>query len=168
MANLKSFEQFLEDRTLSRDEEIQQDTIELGTPDVKNAEEAEEEAEEVQATDESVEEVEETEEEVEETEETEEEVSKEVSEMLKEVYESCKNEAQVWADDAHDEHTVESYMKENAALVAGLAAQALKEMKGELETEAYEAALNQMSEAFSKKINECKESEATPDAGAVE
>ena len=161
MANLKSFEQFLEDRTLSRDEEIQQDTIELGTPDVKNAEEAEEEAEEVQATDESVEEVEETE-------ETEEEVSKEVSEMLKEVYESCKNEAQVWADDAHDEHTVESYMKENAALVAGLAAQALKEMKGELETEAYESALNQMSEAFSKKINECKESEATPDAGAVE
>ena len=49
--------------------------------------------------------------------------------MLTEVYESCKNEAKAYEDDAHDEHTVESYMKENAALIAALAAKSLKEMK---------------------------------------
>lgn len=170
MANLKSFEEFCATQEPSREEEIQQDTIELGTPDVKSTEETEEESEEVQAEESAVQESEEeTEEESieEETEEETEEVKK-VSEMLKEVYEACKNEAKTWAEDAHDEHTVESYMKENAALVAGLAASSLKEMQGDLETEAYESALNQISEAFTKKINECKESESIPDAGAVE
>ena len=88
--------------------------------------------------------------------------------MLKECYEACKTEAKAWSEDAHDEHTVETYMKENAAVVAGLAAQALEGMKGDLETEAYEDALNHMSDALSKKINECKESEATQAAGPDE
>ena len=115
---------------------------------------------------EEISEAEETEE-VEEVEE-EEEAAK-VSDLLQEVYESCKNEAKVWADDAHDEHTVETYMKENAALVGGLAAKTLKEMKEDYSVEAYEAACNEMIEAYSKKVNEMKESdsavgEETPEA----
>ena len=99
----------------------------------------------------------------------EEEEAAKVSDLLQEVYESCKNEAKVWADDAHDEHTVETYMKENAALVGGLAAKTLKEMKEDYSVEAYEAACNEMIEAYSKKVNEMKESdsaigEETPEA----
>lgn len=94
--------------------------------------------------------------------------TKKVSEMLKECYEYAKNEATEWAGDAHDEHTVETYMIENVALVASLAADSLKEMKEELETEAYESALNQMCEAFTNKINECKESNAASNAADIE
>ena len=125
------------------------------------------------AGNEEISEAEETEEVVaeEETEEVaeEEEETALVSDMLKEVYESCKNEAKAWEDDAHDEHTVETYMKENAALVGGMAAQCLKEMKEDYSVEAYEAACNEMIEAYSKKVNEMKESdsavgEETPEA----
>ena len=177
MAYLKSFDQFISDKQVYRDEEIEAQISLEETPDIKTPEETEEEIEDVKQDDiveeseETEEEVEETEEEVEETEEEVEETEEEplmVSELLKECYESVKNEAKVWADDAHDEHTIETYMKENVALVAGLAASALSEMKGELATEAYEAALNQMVESFTKKINECKESSESPDAGAVE
>lgn len=90
-----------------------------------------------------------------------------VAEMLKEAYESCKNEAKMYEDDAHDDHTVESYMKENAALVAALAANALKEMKEEFSVEAYEATCNEMIEAYTKKINEMKESHSSEDAEDV-
>lgn len=105
-------------------------------------EEAEEEAEEVNA----------------------EESNPTVVEMLKEVYEMVKNEAKVWEEDAHDEHTVESYMKENAALVAALSANTLKEMKEEYSIEAYEAACNEMIEAYTKKVNEMKEADSVSDA----
>jgi hypothetical protein len=82
-------------------------------------------------------------------------------------------EAKAWESDAHDEHTIESYMCENAALVAGLAAKSLKECKEEFGLEAYEAALNMISEAFDKKIQEVKlaesgqspESSDEPEAG---
>ena len=49
--------------------------------------------------------------------------------------------------------------KENAALIAMTAADALKEMKdGEEHTiEAYEAACNEMVEAYTKKMEEMKE-----------
>ena len=94
--------------------------------------------------------------------------SKEVAEMLKEVYESCKSEAKVWEEDAHDDHTAESYMKENAALVATLASASLKEMKEDYTTEAFEAACNEMIESYTKKMNEMKETESAEDAGAVE
>ena len=231
MAKLKSFEQFVAE--MDRAEEIQDDGVEQGTPEVKGAERAEDEAEEVQAeespesevaleeTEEEVEETEEVaEEEVEETEEVEEgnafgaaraeaiakgekeftvdgetypvedvdaedkenaeefaneseeveeteeaseeaeEVMESCSEMLEKCYESCKNEAKAYEEDAHDEHTIESYMKENAALVATLAAKSLKEMKEDYAIEAYEAACNEMIEAYTKKMNEMKEAEA--------
>ena len=244
MSKLKSFEQFLSER--DRTEDIQQDVINTSTPDVKGAEEAEEEAEEVQGTEEITEaknankdskkiiklvnknieagsdkddalmdvlldggyfdetsdeyiefvasidsklvdpvdtfESKETEEEIEEVEEeAEEEIeeveeeaeeeaeeAKQVSEMLQEVYEACKNEAKVYEDDAHDDHTVESYMIENAALIAALAAKSLTEMKEEYSTEAFEAACNGMIESYTKKMNEMKETESSEDAGAVE
>jgi hypothetical protein len=234
MSKLKSFEQFLSER--DRTEDIQQDVINTSTPDVKGAEEAEEEAEEVQGTEEiteaknankdskkiiklvnknieagsdkddalmdvlldggyfdetsdeyiefvasidsklvdpvdtfeSKETEEEAEEEVEEEAEEEAEEAKQVSEMLQEVYEACKNEAKVYEDDAHDDHTVESYMIENAALIAALAAKSLTEMKEEYSTEAYEAACNGMIESYTKKMNEMKETESAEDAGAVE
>lgn len=98
-----------------------------------------------------------------------EEGAKTVAEMLTEIYESsCKNEAKAYEGDAHDEHTVETYMKENAALVGALAAKALKEMKEEYTTEAYEAACNEMIEAYSKKVNELKEMDHAADAEDVE
>ena len=97
-----------------------------------------------------------------------EEGAKTVAEMLTEIYESsCKNEAKAYEGDAHDEHTVETYMKENAALVGVLAAKALKEMKEEYTTEAYEAACNEMIEAYSKKVNELKEMDHAADAEDV-
>tara|TARA_B110000259_G_C13890681_1_gene352844 strand:+ start:337 stop:855 length:519 start_codon:yes stop_codon:yes gene_type:complete len=172
MSKLKSFEQFLSER--DRAEDIQQDVIDMSTPDVKGAEEAEEEAEEVQGNEEAeeVQPVDESEEEESEEESEEEEATEKktklVSEMLQEVYEACKNEAKVYEDDAHDDHTVESYMIENAALIAALAAKSLTEMKEEYSTEAFEAACNGMIESYTKKMNEMKETESAEDAGAVE
>lgn len=146
-----------EDKSKELEAELEDTVDGAGNEEISEAEEATEE--------EAVEETEETEEVAEE----EEEEVRLVSDMLKEVYESCKNEAKAWEDDAHDEHTVETYMKENAALVGALAAQSLKEMKEEYSVEAYEAACNEMIEAYSKKVNEMKESdsavgEETPEA----
>ena len=148
-----------EDKSKELEAELEDTVDAAGNEEISEAEEAVEEE-----TEEAVEESEETEEVAEEEEEV-----RLVSDMLKEVYESCKNEAKAWEDDAHDEHTVETYMKENAALVGALAAQSLKEMKEEYSVEAYEAACNEMIEAYSKKVNEMKESdsavgEETPEA----
>jgi hypothetical protein len=85
-----------------------------------------------------------------------------VSEILKECYGMMKEEAALWENDEHDEHTVETYMTENASLVGGFAANTLKEMKEDYAIEAYEAACNQIKEAFCKKVDECKESNMTP------
>ena len=141
-----------EDKSDELEAELEDTVDAAGNEEISEAEETEEVAEE----------------ETEEVAEEEEEV-KLVSDMLKEVYESCKNEAKAWEDDAHDEHTVETYMKENAALVGALAAQSLKEMKEDYSVEAYEAACNEMIESYSKKVNEMKESdsavgEETPEA----
>jgi hypothetical protein len=107
-------------------------------------------------------------EEISESEEAEEAI-KTVAEMLTEVYEgACKNEAKAYEEDAHDEHTIESYMKENAALIGALAATALKEMKEEYSKEAYEAACNEMIEAYTKKVNEMKEMDQSADAEDME
>ena len=73
-----------------------------------------------------------------------------------------KEEAAAWANDEHDEHTIETYMTENAELIGGFAANTLKEMKEDYALEAYEAACNQIKEAFCKKVDECKESNMTP------
>jgi len=141
-----------EDKSDELEAELEDTVDAAGNEEISEAEETEEVAEE----------------ETEEVAEEEEEVRL-VSDMLKEVYESCKNEAKAWEDDAHDEHTVETYMKENAALVGALAAQSLKEMKEDYSVEAYEAACNEMIESYSKKVNEMKESdsavgEETPEA----
>ena len=141
-----------EDKSDELEAELEDTVDAAGNEEISEAEETEEVAEE----------------ETEEVAEEEEEVRL-VSDMLKEVYESCKNEAKAWEDDAHDEHTVETYMKENAALVGALAAQSLKEMKEDYSIEAYEAACNEMIESYSKKVNEMKESdsavgEETPEA----
>ena len=111
---------------------------------------------------------EEIKEELEISEEETEKTDKTVAEMLQEAYKSCKNEAKVWEADAHDDHTVESYMKENAALIATLAANTLKEMKDDYSVEAYEAACNEMIEAYTKKMNEMKESYETADAEDID
>ena len=81
-----------------------------------------------------------------------------VADKLNECYKEIVGEAKEWAKDVHDEHTEESYMKENAALVATLAAKALKESK-EHTPEQFEASINVMKEAFSKKLNEVLEME---------
>jgi len=80
-----------------------------------------------------------------------------VAEMLKEAYKACKNEAKVWEEDMHDEHTIESYLKENAALVAMMAVNTLKEMKEDMTLEMYEATCNELKESYAKKIDEMKE-----------
>lgn len=155
----KSFDQFVSE--MDRAEEIEKEVVDLGTPEPHE----EEEAEKVQAN--------ESEEKPESTEKAEEIVEKAVSEILSECYEKVTKEAKAWESDAHDDHTIESYMCENAALVAGLAAKSLKECKEEFGLEAYESALNMISEAFDKKIQEVKlaesgqspESSDEPEAG---
>lgn len=159
MASIKKFEDFVSE--MDRAEEIEATVVAKGTPDVKDEEEAEEEAEEVQT-------VAEAGEANLGTDDGAKEVVKPISEMLKECYEALKEEAKVWEEDAHDEHTIETYMAENASLVAGLGANTLKEMKAEMETEAFEACLNKMSEAYAKKINEIKEMKDAVDAEDVE
>lgn len=154
----KSFDQFISE--MDRAEEIEKEVVNLGTPE----EHDEDEAEKVQANESEEKQAEAEKAEV---------VEKAVSEILSECYEMVTKEAKAWESDAHDEHTIESYMCENAALVAGLAAKSLKECKEEFGLEAYEAALNMISEAFDKKIQEVKlaesgqspESSDEPEAG---
>lgn len=152
MERYKSFDQFISE--MDRAEEIENKVVNLGAPE----EHDEEEADKVQAN---------------ESEEKTEVTEKAVSEILSDCYEKVTKEAKTWESDAHDEHTVESYMMENASLVAGLAAKSLKDCKEEFGLEAYEAALNMISEAFDKKIQEIKlaesghspESSDEPEAG---
>jgi hypothetical protein len=94
-------------------------------------------------------------------------VKETVASMLEKCYESSKYEAKVWEDDAHDSHTVESYMSENAALIAGLAVGAMREMKKDHSTETFEATCNKMIESYTTKINELKEIGASGDAEDV-
>lgn len=184
MGRLKTFEDFLADMTSA--EEIEKDMVATGEPkelDIEDGEELEqtneaeeeseeaetEEAEKEEETEDSEDEEEsddddddeeddddDDEEESEESEESKEEVET-VSELLEKCYEMVKNEAKVWEEDMHDTHTVESYLEENAMLVASLATKALTEMKKDLTKEAFEAACNKLVEAYSKKINEIKE-----------
>ena len=166
MAKLKTFEQYISE--MDRAEEIEKEITDLGTPDDKDIEEVEDEAEEVQANEsedyEDDDEDDEDDEDEDEDDEDEDEEMTNVSEMLETCYSKVKEEAKVWESDAHDDHTIETYMIENAALVASLSANTLKEMKEESASEAYEACLNQMVEAYTKKINEMKESSHMPGA----
>ena len=104
---------------------------------------------------------EETTEETEEVEESEEEAET-VSEMLKKCYESACKEACAYENDDYPEHTLEEYLKENASLCAALGAETLEKAhaevrEGEMTKEIFEAACNEMKEAFIKKIDEVKE-----------
>jgi hypothetical protein len=134
---------------------------------------------EKETEEEPAEEPEETEEEpAEEPEETEEEPAEEpvtvvddikddedptVESISKNLYEKVKKEATAWNEDMHDEHTIESYLKENCAMHAGMMANALKELKGakdDYTVEMYEAACETLKESFTKKIDEMKEAYA--------
>ena len=85
-----------------------------------------------------------------------------VEEMLIEGYNKVKEAACAYEKDEYQDHTLEMYMKENAALVAALAAKAMEEGYGEvkemeLTQEMYEAHCNEMKEAYGKKMDELKE-----------
>ena len=88
---------------------------------------------------------------------------KPVSEMLKEAYDKMVDEMCEYHKDDYPDHTMESYLKENAALAATLIAQKMEESHAiihegdELTTEMYEAVLNTVKESFTKKIDELKE-----------
>jgi len=123
------------------------------------AEEPEEESDDDDDEDDSDDDDEESEE-LEESEDMEE--PKTVSEMMAEAYEAACSEAQAYESDDYEDHTVEGYMKENAALAASLAAKAMEEAyeavkDGEMTVEMYEANCNSMKEAYAKKIDELKE-----------
>ena len=82
--------------------------------------------------------------------------------MLSEGYGKVKEAACAYENDEYQDHTLEMYMKENAALVATLAAKAMEEGYGEVKDEEmtqemYEALCNEMKEAYGKKIEELKE-----------
>ena len=85
-----------------------------------------------------------------------------VEEMMTEGYGKVKEAAVAYEKDEYQDHTVEMYMKENAALVATLATKAMEEAimeleEGEMTVEMYEAHCNEMKEAYAKKIEELKE-----------
>lgn len=85
-----------------------------------------------------------------------------VEAMLSEGYNKVKEAACAYEKDEYQDHTLEMYMKENAALVAALAAKAMEEGYGEvketeLTQEMYEAMCNELKEAYAKKIDELKE-----------
>ena len=91
--------------------------------------------------------------------------------MMNELKEALKDEAKAYESDDYEEHTAESYMKENAALAASIATKALEEMKEsdeEYTKEAYEATCNTMKEAYAKKIEEACEAYGTELASDAE
>ena len=122
--------------------------------DEDDDEDDDEEAEEEAAEEES--------EEVESEGEAEGEAVATVEEMLSEGYGKVKEAACAYEKDEYQDHTLEMYMKENAALVATLAAGAMEEgydevKETEMTQEMYEAMCNELKEAYCKKIDELKE-----------
>ena len=144
-----SFEQYVQEA--DRSEEIEKDIVDLGEPEDLE----DEKEEEVPVAEEEHSE--------EESEEESEEVVKTVSEMLKEVYEAAYNEACAYEKDDYTEHTVESYLNEVAAMNAGMMFEVYEKSHGsvkesDITLEMYEAIGEGMKEAYSKKIDEMKES----------
>ena len=85
-----------------------------------------------------------------------------VEEMLTEAHHKVKEAACAYEKDEYQDHTLEMYMKENAALIATLAATAMEDgysevRETELTQEMYEAMLNEIKDAYAKKIDELKE-----------
>ena len=162
-----SFEEYAANKNLANTDKLAEDEIEIKVDgeyeiEVEKEDEDEKEAEaETEETEETEEETEEVEE-VEEAEEEKEEVEKIVSEIMTEAYESVVKEACQYHGDDYPDHTLESYLKENAALVATLTAQSAEDAHvdihdGGFTKEAYEACLNDIKESYNKKIEELKE-----------
>ena len=91
-----------------------------------------------------------------------EEVIENCSEQLKKCYETAMAEACTYEGDDYAEHTVETYVKENASLVATHLCEMYERACGEvkeqdLTIEMYEASCNEMKESFNKRIDEMKE-----------
>ena len=85
-----------------------------------------------------------------------------VEEILTDGYHKVKEAACAYENDEYQDHTLEMYMKENAALIATMAAKAMEEAYSEVKEtemtkEMYEALSNELKEAYSKKIDELKE-----------
>lgn len=154
MASIKSFKNFISE--MDRTEEIETKLKKTAEPEDKDFSEIEDDAENVQETQDKVTPIQGKGDGINPT--------IPVAEMLEKCYEMVMEEAKAWDEDAHDDHTVETYMIENAALVAKMGVSALSEMKADMKTEAYEACLNKMAEAYSKKINEFKEMKDATDA----
>jgi len=157
-----SFEEYAANKNLADTDKLAEDEIEIKV-DGDYEIEVEKEGEDEKETEEETETKEETED-VEEAEEVEkeEEVVKAVSEMMTEAYECAVKEACDYEGDDYPDHTVESYLKENAALAATLVAQSAEDANAEihgegLTKEMYEACLNGIKEAYNKKIDELKE-----------
>lgn len=176
---IMSFEEYAASKGLKATEEITESCDACGQePCVCESEEAEEEElEPTETPEEPTEKEEETEdddddddddakknaEEADSEEDELEEKVKTVSEMMKECYSTAVKEACEYHKDDYPDHTLESYLKENAALAATLACETLENAHAileseELTVEMYEAVLNNMKESYNKKINELKES----------
>ena len=143
-------------------EEDESDELEPVEPVEEPAEEIEDSEEESDDDDEDDDDDDDDDDDNDEAEEKEEAV-RSVAEMLKECYESAVKEACSYHNDDYPDHTLESYLKENAALCASLAGETLEnahaEIKDEeLTVEMYEAFLNNIKESYNKKIDELKES----------
>lgn len=155
---IMSFEEYAASKGLANTEEITESCDKCGQePCVCEDEEKEDELEHVEFTEEPAE----KEEESDDDEEAKDKVEP-VSELMKKCYEYAVMEVCEYHKDDYPDHTVESYLKENAALVATLATKALEEAHAildpeELTVEMYEAVLNNMKEAYNKKIDEVKE-----------
>ena len=137
----KNAEEFVEETEDVEDEESDEDESDDDESDDDESDESDEDDEE----DDKLEEVLET-----------------CSDHLSKSYEMAIKEAVDYEGDDYPDHTLESYMKENAALVATLAATAMEEGYSEvkdedLTQEMYEAMLNEMKESYTKKIEEMKE-----------
>jgi len=92
-----------------------------------------------------------------------EEILETCSDHLSKSYEMAIKEAIEYDGDDYPDHTLESYMKENASLVASLSAQSCEDCYSEIKDEdltkeMYEAILNEMKDSYVKKIEEMKES----------
>lgn len=140
------------------DQKAPKDEGEEGAKEVTESKEVEEDEIETQIADDEESDDDDDEESDDDDEESDEaKVEITVEELVKELYERVKAEAMTWEKDLHDTHTIESYLKENAALVAMMAAKTLKESRKDITQEAYEAACNDLKEAYAKKIDEMME-----------
>lgn len=160
---IMSFEEYAASKGLANTEEITESCDTCGQePCVCEDEEKEDELEPTEITEEPAEKEEESDDEDEDDAEEAKDKVEPVSELMKKCYEYAVMEVCEYHKDDYPDHTVESYLKENAALVATLATKALEEAHAildpeELTVEMYEAVLNNMKEAYNKKIDEVKE-----------